>query len=305
MDPRTLGIPGSETWDTITPITKGYSEDLKYHITTLSRGSFLLRVFALANLGRKLDEYRVLNRLYDAGLPVNRPLDLGPCRDQHSAYLLCTWIEGEDLETVLPHLSRSEQEHLGHQAGRLLAQIHACAPLHPLSDWATHYNAKLDRKIAKANATPIEIPGREAFITYINAHRFRLAHRPITLHHGDYHVGNLLLQPNGNLAILDLNRFDAGDPWEEFNRIVWDVQAAPAFASGRIDGYFDQAIPEGFFELLTLYIAANALSSVPWAIPFGEAEVQIMQNQLREILSWTNQMTNAVPSWYTPTKNGS
>ncbi len=305
MDPRTLGIPGSETWETITLITKGWSDDFKYTITTPSRGSFLLRLFDLEHLPRKLDEYRVMSRLYEAGLPVNRPLDFGPCQDQKTGYLLCSWIEGEDLETVLPHLSPSEQAQLGQQAGHLLAKIHACPPLHPLTDWATHYNAKLDRKIAKALATSIEIPGRDAFIQVINANRFRLAHRPVTLHHGDFHVGNLLLQPNGQLAIIDLNRFDAGDPWEEFNRIVWDVQASRAFASGRIDGYFDQAIPQGFFELLSLYIAANALSSVPWAIPFGQAEVEVMQNQLRDILSWTQHFTYTIPTWYTSTNNGS
>ena len=305
MDPLSLGIPGSNTWSTITPITKGWSDDLKYRITTPNRGSFLLRLFDLQLLPRKLDEYRILSRLYEANLPVNRPLDLGPCNDQKTGYLLCAWIEGEDLETVLPNLSLAEQAHLGQQAGHLLAKIHACAPLHPIGDWEAHYNAKLDRKIAKALATSVEMPGKADFIRFINANRFRLAHRPIALHHGDYHIGNLLLQPNGQLAIIDLNRFDAGDPWEEFNRIVWDAQASPAFASGRIDAYFDHAIPEGFFELLTLYIAANALSSVPWAIPFGNAEIEVMQHQLHDILAWTKHLTCVIPTWYTPTKNGS
>ena len=306
MDPRKLGIVGSEDWSTITPISKGWSSDRKYKVTTPHRGSFLLRLFDLNQLPRKLDEYRVLLRLYEAGLRVNRPMDLGPCLDALTAYLVCTWVEGEDLETVLPHLSTLEQYRLGQQAGALLAQVHQLAPLHPLLDWSTHYNAKLDRKITKALACVEAIPGRDELIAAIQRDRHLVMHRPVCLHHGDFHIGNLLLQPDGQLALIDLNRFDAGDPWEEFNRIVWDAQASATFASGRLDGYFPHGIPEPFFPLMRLYIAANALSSVPWAIPFGQAEIQIMQNQLRDIQSWYNNMTTTIPAWYhTPTKNGS
>jgi aminoglycoside phosphotransferase (APT) family kinase protein len=302
MDPRHLSIPGSHDWQSVTPILKGWSSDLKFVVTTPTRGSFLLRLFTLTEMQRKLDEYRVMTRLYEAGIPVNRPIDLGPCGDQKHGYLVCTWIEGEDLIDVLPQLHPTEQRQLGLQAGALLAKVHACAPLHPLPDWQTHFNAKLDRKITKALACPQPIPGRDDLIRYIQANRFRLADRPICLHHGDFHLGNLLLQPNGQLALIDLNRFDAGDPWEEFNRIVWDAQSSAEFASGRIDGYFHHRIPEAFFPLLALYIASNALSSVPWAIPFGEAEVTVMQQQLLDIQTWYAHMTQIIPSWYTSTQ---
>lgn len=38
--------------------------------------------------------------------------------------------------------------------------------------------------------------------------------------HGDYHVGNMIISPDNALSIIDFNRSDFGDPWEEFNRIV-------------------------------------------------------------------------------------
>jgi aminoglycoside phosphotransferase (APT) family kinase protein len=128
---------------------------------------------------------------------------------------MCRWIDGEDLENVLPHLSQTEQYQLGIEAGHLLAKVHACAPLHSLPDWESHFNAKLDRKIARALSCPEHIPGRNELIAYINANRYRLVNRPVTLQHGDFHLGNLLLQPNGHLALIDLNRFDTGDPWED------------------------------------------------------------------------------------------
>ena len=103
---------------------------------------------------------------------------------------------------------------------------------------------------------------------YIENNRGLLKNRPQCFQHGDYHVGNMMME-NGNLTIIDFDRFDFGDPWEEFNRIVWCAQSSPTFATGQLDGYFKGKIPIDFFKLLAFYIATNTLSSIYWAIPFG------------------------------------
>jgi aminoglycoside phosphotransferase (APT) family kinase protein len=100
------------------------------------------------------------------------------------------------------------------------------------------------------------------------------------------------------LYIIDFNRSDFGDPWEEFNRIVWCAQAMPRFASGMVNGYFDDNVPMEFWELLALYISSIALSSLPWAIPFGQKEIDVMINQAKDILTWYDNMNNIVPIWY-------
>jgi hypothetical protein len=40
----------------------------------------------------------------------------------------------------------------------------------------------------------------------------------------------MMIGRDRQLYIIDFNRSDFGDPWEEFNRIVWCAQAAPVFA---------------------------------------------------------------------------
>ena len=65
-----------------------------------------------------------------------------------------------------------------------------------------------------------------------------------------------------------------------------------------VDGYFNGKVPAEFWELLALYISSNMLSSVPWAIPFGEHEVTTMLNQARDVLRWYDGMRSVVPSWY-------
>ena len=125
-----------------------------------------------------------------------------------------------------------------------------------------------------------------------------LKNRPQVYQHGDYHIGNMMIGRGGKLYIIDFNRNDYGDPWEEFNRIVWCAQKAPLFASGMVNGYFDGDVPLEFWKLLALYISSNTLSSVYWAIPFGQNEVDTMLNQAKEVLSWYDNMRNPIPTWY-------
>ena len=51
-------------------------------------------------------------------------------------------------------------------------------------------------------------------------------------------------------------------------------------------------------EMLAFYISSNTLSSVPWAIPFGKEQIQVMVNQAKDVLCWYNNMKKLVPTWY-------
>ena len=133
---------------------------------------------------------------------------------------------------------------------------------------------------------------------YITKNRHLLAGRPQCFHHGDYHNANLILTPDKRVVPIDFNRLDIGDPWEEFNRIVFCKDTSLAFASGRIDGYFDGAVPDKFWHLLALYISSNTLSSISWALDFGAEEVSFMMEQAVNILKDYNGMETHMPSWY-------
>ena len=102
-------------------------------------------------------------------------------------------------------------------------------------------------------------------------------------------------------VVIDFNRNEYGDPWEEFNRIVWCAQSTPLFATGMVDGYFGGEVPMEFWELLALYICSNTLSSLPWAIPFGEEEIEVMKKLAKDVLEWYDGMTSTVPKWYVRT----
>lgn len=278
------------------PIEKGWSGDRKYCVTDRSGARYLLRVMPGKDPGRCETTFRMMQQVAALGVPMCCPVEIGRCGE--GVYILQTWVDGQNAEAVIPGLAAAEQYAYGRRAGEILRQIHCIPAPAGLPDWQTRFGAKIDRKIQLYRACPIRFDGAEAILAYLAANRGLLAGRPQTYQHGDYHIGNMMLE-QGRLVIIDFDRDDFGDPWEEFNRIVWCAQVSPRFAAGMVDGYFPGGVPARFWQLLALYIGSNTLSSVPWAIPFGAQEVQTMLNQAADVLRWYDNMNRLVPGWYT------
>ena len=209
-----------------------------------------------------------------------------------------SWIEGRDAEEALPTLPEAEQYAHGLEAGRILRKIHSIPAPAEVKPWGEYFNRKIDRKLKSYAECALKYDQGEELVDFIQSHRHLLSNRPQTFQHGDYHCGNMMIDPKGQLTIIDFDKWDYGDPWEEFNRIVWCAQLSPAFATGRVDGYFDGQVPEEFWQLLALYISSNCIGSLPWAIPYGEQEVQVMRRQCGDILRWYDHFRTVIPCWY-------
>ena len=279
------------------PIDKGWSGDQKYCAVTTDGTKYLLRISSIERLERKRREYEKMSEVAELGIPMCMPVEFGTCEE--GAYSIQTWIDGEDAENMVMTMDSAEQYRYGLDAGRILAKIHTIPAPKDVPSWETRFNAKIDRKIAMYENCELKYEsGGDAFLNYLAQNRHLLAGRPQSYQHGDYHIGNMRIDNNGVLTIIDFEKWDVGDPWEEFNRIVWSAQAAPAFASGMVEGYFDGNVPMEFWKLLALYISAGMIGSLPWAIPFGEKEVQVMRKQAAQVLQWYDGMKNVVPTWY-------
>ncbi|MCL2168699.1 MAG: phosphotransferase [Defluviitaleaceae bacterium] len=229
------------------------------------------------------------------GMPTPVPLELGECDE--GVYTLQSFADGEDLQDVIQLLPEAERFALGQRAGENLRKIHTIPAPEDAEDWAARFNRKLDRNIKMYNDCDIRFDGDVYILEYIERARLLLAGRPQCFHHGDYHVGNIILA-GGEPVIIDFDRHDFGDPWKEFDRIAWSAEVSPHFATGQVKGYFGGDVPAEFFELLALYLASNVLSSIPWAVSFGQSEVDTMLKQAKNILDWYDNMKNPVPKWY-------
>ena len=277
-------------------IDKGWSGDKKYCVSTANGKKYLLRLSSTERYARRKSEFERMQNVAALKIPMCFPVEFGICDE--GVYTLQSWIDGVDAESVIPAMPEEQQYAYGLDAGRILAKIHSiCAPA-DIPDWETRFNSKIDHKIAMYESCPLKYENGEVLRNYLSQNRHLLCNRPQTYQHGDYHVGNMMINKEGVLTVIDFDKDDFGDPWEEFNRIVWCAQAAPAFASGMVDGYFTGEVPLMFWQLLALYICSNTLGSLPWAIPFGDKEVAVMRAQCAQVLDWYDHMRNVIPTWY-------
>ena len=277
-------------------IHKGWSGDRKYRISDETGTAYLLRVSPKEQEEKKRNQFHRMKQAAKLGIPMCLPVEFG--QSNEGAYMILSWVSGVDAEEFIPTLPKKRQYAYGLDAGRILKKLHSLPAPEGAEDWEIRFNKKIDRKIAMYEACPLKYEGGEAFLRHIQKSRHLLAGRPQSYQHGDYHIGNMMVDETGVLTVIDFDRDDHGDPWEEFNRIVWCAQAAPTFAAGMVDGYFDGEVPMDFWNLLALYICSNTLSSLPWAIPFGDGEIATMQKQAKEILDWYDNMNTVVPGWY-------
>jgi len=282
-------------------IVKGWSGDKKYCVAERGGTHYLLRISPAERLDDRHRLHEMMTCVAELGVPMCAPLEFGTCSE--GVYSLQTWIDGEDLEAALPSLPLAEQYALGVRSGEIARVIHSIpvpewwTVAHSAQDWAARFGRKTDMKLQKYRECGIRFNGDAHIIAYLENNRELLNNRPQSFQHGDYHIGNMMLE-NGKLQIIDFDRYDFGDPWEEFNRIVWSAAASPHFAAGQLRGYFGGEPPLEFFQLLAFYIASNTLSSIYWSIPFGQSDLDVMLQQSQDILSWFDNMQNPVPTWY-------
>lgn len=281
-------------FDIVTEIDKGWSGDKKY--CAVKKGTkYLLRISPRNKFSKHYKIHKIMKELERKDISMCKPIKVGLCKE--GTYIIQSWVNVVDAEEHIHDYDSQQQYEFGFQSGKILQKIHTVPPPKHQEDWETRFNKKMDRKIQMYSDCPIKFDGAEYIIEYLNNNRDLLKNRPQCFQHGDYHIGNMMIE-NDKIVVIDFDRYDFGDPWEEFNRIVWAAQASPKFATGMIDGYFDNNVPELFWRLLKLYIGSNTLSSVPWAMNYSKEQVDVMLKQCKDVLDWYDNYKLTIPKWY-------
>ncbi|MFM1525512.1 MULTISPECIES: aminoglycoside phosphotransferase family protein [Helcococcus] len=268
-------------------IDKGWSYDEKYEVISEDSTKYLLRVSSIENLEDKIKEFNCMKKIEETGIDMCKPIEIS--KDENFVYTIISWIDGVDAEEKMAKLSNEKQYEYGVEAGKTLQKIHSI-PVENTFDWEEYFSKKMERKINSYLECSEKYENGDRFIQYINENKKLLKNRPISIHHGDFHIGNMMIGNDEKLYIIDFEKFDKGDPWEEFNRIVWSIKDFEHFSRGMIDGYFNNEIPEEFWNLMKLYISSNELGSLPWAISYGEKQINVMKNKAKYVLEWLDKI---------------
>lgn len=290
-------IPQSKNWIRIAPVNKGYSVDRKYHVWDSDGKEYLLRVSPIGLYENKQQIFANLKQLAERDVPASRPVEIGKL-DAENMYLLLTWLPGIDAEEYLQNVDEETAYNLGIQGGQILRRIQSVEIPPQKESWSVAYQRMVDERIQETETCPYELPKRELLTKYMLAHRNLIQDCPTVFMHGDYHVGNMIVDGDGKLGIVDFDRAKTAHPYREFKCFQWNVLASPYFASGLLDGYFDGEIPADFFPILALFAAEGLVHYVNWSAPYGEAELALAIENYKKQMLWFDDFQRVVPSWY-------
>lgn len=291
-------IPNSSTWNSIEKLTKGWSSDIKYKITTADNLVLLLRISDMSAYDAKKKEYEVIKKYAQQGIPMSMPIDFGVCNDNQNVYMLLTWVEGADLEEVLPTLTEEEQYQLGWQAGKILKKIHSIE----VDAEDIPSKAKIEKKLwqlEKYEISNVRIQDDEIAVAYVKEHIGQIWKEKPVYQHGDFHPGNLIYREDGSIGVIDFNRWEVGDPYEEFYKLEsFAREISIPYCIGQIEAYFDKKIPYAFWQTLAVYVAHASLYSIKWAEKFGKEEMDGMEERCRMAFEDYDSFRTVIPKWY-------
>ncbi|WP_314256932.1 phosphotransferase [Granulicatella elegans] len=276
-------------------ISKGYSEEVKYKV--IADKKYFLKISPLSFIKIKQLE---LNYISDLKNEMKFPKLIEIKYKSDSILSLYEWIDGVDFREYVIQLTDKELYQYGIQAGEFLKKIHSIYIEEYSDNWEEYYIKKSMKKIDSFRKVNIKFPEIETFIDYIVTHQYLLQDRPISLCHGDYHVGNMMIElETKKLVIIDFGSLEIGDPMEEFNRMIWNAQLSEEFATGFVNGYFEgEQIPDIFWKLMAYYMACDVVGSIPWAINFGDNQLEIMFKRAKLVLDWFDDFKRVIPKFY-------
>ncbi len=298
MEKLFLDIPGAAAWESVELLDKGWSTDKKYIVKTKTGETFLLRVASAEEYEQKKKEYEIIGKYAGLGFEMSKPVSFGLSDNKEHTYMLLTWVEGEDLETALPKLSEEEQYELGRSAGRILRQIHSIQVEESDIPEQTKKEKKL-WQLKNYEESAVRIADDETAIQYVKDNIDKIWLENPVYQHGDFHPGNLILTPQKTLGVIDFNRWEVGDPYEEFYKLEsFGIEVSVPYCVGQLEAYFNEEIPAAFWETMAVYVAHASLFSIKWAEKFGQDDIDGMVRRCRVAMEHYDGFCRVVPSWY-------
>jgi len=291
-------IPKYKTWEYIDKVNAGWSSDSKFYIEDKAGNKLLLRISDVCIYDRKRKEFEIVKKFNSLGFAMSQGIEFGICNNGENVYILLTWVEGTSLNSALEDLTEREQYDLGLQAGRILKEIHSLSvdktdiPVISKKEKMLHNLKRYEGSIVRIENDQIAVDFVKDNINKINS--FSPVYK-----HGDFHVENLILTNHGQIGVIDFNRWECGDKYEEFYKIQsFDIEVSIPFAIGQIEGYFNFQPSDEFWSVLAVYVAYSSLYSIVWAEKFGEDDIKAMKRRCIRAFEDYDDFESIIPHWY-------
>ncbi len=294
-----IDIPQYKSWRKIEKINYGWSDDIKFYIEDLVGTKFLLRMNDIDKLDAKKKEFYIIQKFNQLEITMSKAIDMGVCNNGQNTYMLLSWIEGQSMDKVIATLSEEEQYQLGIKAGKILKAIHSLS-VEPVDLPKGKKIGKKLLQLQKYENSKNRIPNDEKVINYVKENINLMCQTEPVYEHGDFHLGNMVYTPQKEVGIIDFNRWECGDRYEEFYKLQsFNNDLSVAFSIGQLHGYFNGEPSLDFWKVQAVYVAHSALWSIEWATRFGEEDISNMTRICHNAFRDYDNFNLLIPKWYT------
>lgn len=282
------------------PITKGFSRDRKYRVTTLSDRKLLLRVMPIQQCSRKDEEFRLMEQLYLGNVKVPEPIMIGQCEDLSLCYYILSYLEGMDAEEALKDYSAAVQFNIGVEAGKDLLVMHQYEAPPGVAPWYQRITKKHKNYIDAYKKLDTPVIHAEKIMRFIDESEPYLRNRPNRFQHDDFHPANIIVSEGKYAGVIDFNRYDWGDPFHDFVKMAFfSSQISIPFSVGQLRGYFqEQKIPDDFWKIYSVYVAMSIFASVVWTMRGFPENMDHMMDRINRVLEDHKYFEREQPIWF-------
>jgi aminoglycoside phosphotransferase (APT) family kinase protein len=280
----------------ITPIEKGFSIEKKFKITT-DKGDYLLRVSSMKTLDSKTQEFELMRKLHKIGVRCNNPIMMFRSDSQESVYAVYSFLPGIDAEDNIATMPEELQYKSGIEAGSDLKRINSLSC--ETTDWKNRKWKKHEYYVSRYFEQNYRFENDKKVLKFIEMHYDTSEAAKDQLQHDDFHLGNIILNNQGYVGVLDFNRYDWGDPLHEFVKLEWFTwPVSEVFAHGQIEGYFGKRqIDDKDCLQISVYIAMSILSTIVWTLKFHPHTWIEIETKMRMILDHFDYFESVRPKW--------
>lgn len=294
---RNCGLP--QRVEHVEALRKGYSDDRKYLVRTSDGGLYLLRLSSLAQQRRRMREFEILRAQHRRGIACPDAITAGADIAAGVFYAMYTFLPGRCLEEAMPDLTAAQQRRIGLASGRLLKQLHEMQAPAEGADWPQRRRAKHERYMKRLDDLGLKCPRRAELDAFVSVNSHLMDSAPVRFQHDDFHPGNLIVDGDERVGVVDFNRCDWGDPIEDFYKLEWfGVPLSICFARGQVEGYLAGADTGDFWLRYTLYAAMQALSCLAWAADHDSHCLAFWQERVERVIRSLNLDTGRPPAWF-------
>ena len=281
---------------TVLPITKGFSDEKKYRITTDSQ-TYLLRESHIQSYTKKQEEFNLMKIVHEAGVRCNEPIDIFAHEHQGKVYSLFHYLRGYDAEDNIARIPQPIQYDMGVHAGQDLKKINRLS--RDTHTWKHRKWKKHEYYLQQYTLHEYSFRHDEKVCAFIENHYNPVTSHPDFLQHDDFHLGNIIIDHTHYIGVLDFNRYDWGDPLHEFVKLEWFTwPISQEFVRGQVEGYFgDTHISEDDCLQICVYLAMSIVSTIVWTLRFHPHTLPHIEKRMQAILEHYDYFGRITPDW--------